>query len=83
MGGDREFYSDSKNGFLNWKTEKTVIPSGESSRCSAEVNIKFPGKYYLQFLCDYRLNYGLEEVRNRHVFLCRVSQQKFEFIPEI
>ena len=54
MGGDREFFSDSKHGFQIWKPDKELLP-GESSFCSAEVNIPADGRYVIQFQCDYAL----------------------------
>ena len=51
MGCDREFFSDSKHGFQIWKPEKELLP-GESSFCSAEVNIPADGRYCIQFCCN-------------------------------
>ena len=54
MGGDREFFSDSKQGFQVWKPDKELL-TGESLFCSAEVNIPADGRYVLQFQCSYAL----------------------------
>jgi len=63
MGGDREFFSDSETGFRPWKTDKNTLLPGETSSCSEEVNIPFPGRYYLQFRCNGSLEMKVGEIR--------------------
>ena len=79
MGSDREFFSDSKNGFQDWKTEKPVLLPGESSRCSTIVNIPFPGRYYIQFRCDGVLEVKLGDVQYKGGCIPMLHNEEREF----